>query len=123
LDHIAKPFSFSDTKAAIKRFALTYKPSAVLIEDKANGSAIIQELRNVITGVIAINPKESKLARAESIADKVNAGNVKIPRFASWADEWLAELAAFPNGKHDDRVDSMGQYINYQTKQMSGGFC
>jgi len=122
LDHIAKPFSFSDTKAAIRQFCTQYRPSAVLIEDKANGSAIIQELRNVIPGVIAINPKESKLARAEAVADKINAGNVKIPRFAAWADEWIAELASFPNGKHDDRVDSMTQYIIYQTRQMAGGF-
>jgi predicted phage terminase large subunit-like protein len=122
LDHIAKPFSFQDSLAVIRQFAARHKPSAILVEDKANGSAIMSVLRENLSGIVPILPKESKIARAESVADKINAGNVQIPRFASWADEWIAELASFPNGKHDDRVDSMTQAIHYLTRSNAGGW-
>lgn len=122
LDHIAKPFSFQDSLAVIRQFAAKHRPSAILVEDKANGSAIMSVLRENLSGIVPILPRESKIARAEAVADKINAGNVQIPRFASWADEWIAELASFPNGKHDDRVDSMTQAIHYLTRSNAGGW-
>jgi predicted phage terminase large subunit-like protein len=83
-----------------------------LIEDKANGTAIIEVLKNVIPGIIAINPKESKTARAESVSYIFEAGNILFPKDSPWLGEYLHELKSFPNAAHDDMVDSTTQAIN-----------
>lgn len=97
--------------------------NAKLIEDKANGTAIISSLKNVVPGLIAVNPKESKIARAYSISPLVNAGNIFIPEsnMFPWVDPYVFEMAAFPNGKNDDQVDMTSQALLwlYGTKLMT----
>jgi predicted phage terminase large subunit-like protein len=87
-------------------------PQAVrkLVEEKANGAAIISQLRNRISGLIAINPKESKEARASAATPFFEAGNVYIPMGVA-GDRYIEELVSFPNGKNDDQVDQTSQYL------------
>lgn len=82
-----------------------------LVEDKANGPAIIETLKSEIPGIIPINPEGGKEARANAIAPQVESGNVYLPEDAPWLDEWISEFAAFPRGKHDDQVDSCSQAL------------
>lgn len=84
-----------------------------LIEDKANGSAIISILKRHIHGVTAITPTESKLERAYSVTPMIECGNVYIPESAPWLPALEDELLSFPAGAHDDQVDSMTQALNY----------
>ena len=79
---------------------------AKLIEDKANGSAVIQMLPHEMAGLIAVNPEGGKVARAAAVSPLIEAGNVYLPhpQFAPWVDEFIEECAAFPNGAHDDQV-------------------
>ena len=84
----------------------------ILVEDKANGSAIIDVLKRKFPGVIPITPKESKEARLQAVAPAWEAGNVFINAKANWIEEFTSELLFFPNAKHDDQVDAMTQYIN-----------
>jgi len=86
-----------------------------LIEDKSNGTAIIQVLKKKIAGIIAINPTESKEARAEAVSVYFEAGNVYFPEATMypWVNEFLTEIKQFPNGAHDDQVDMMTQALNY----------
>lgn len=83
-----------------------------LVEDKANGPAVIQILRNRIGGLLAINPEGGKIARASAVSPAIEAGNVYIPEEADWVYDFIEECSAFPNGKHDDMVDSMTQALN-----------
>jgi phage terminase large subunit-like protein len=83
-----------------------------LVEDKANGSAIISMLKHEIGGIIAISPTESKVARANAITGIVEAGNVYLPEYADFTSEFVEEFASFPNGVHDDMVDACTQFIN-----------
>jgi predicted phage terminase large subunit-like protein len=85
---------------------------SVLVEDKANGSAIISMLKHEIEGIIAITPKESKVARANAITGIVEAGNVYLPEYADFTGEFVEEFASFPNGVNDDLVDACTQFIN-----------
>lgn len=85
-----------------------------LVEDKANGTAIINTLKKHISGIIPITPTESKEARASAIATLWEAHNVYLPSpdIAPWVKDFTAELLEFPAGAHDDQVDSMTQALN-----------
>lgn len=84
-----------------------------LIEDKANGSAIISVLKKQIHGITPITPTESKLERAYAVTPLIEAGNVYIPESATWIANFEDELLNFPAGAHDDQVDSMTQALNF----------
>jgi predicted phage terminase large subunit-like protein len=110
--------SFSASKAALQQVvAMWPQAKRKLVEDKANGTAIIDSLKADIPGIIAITPTESKLARAESVAPLVEAGDVEFPSPLLPGYAWVAglidEACAFPNGAHDDRVDGMTQMLRY----------
>jgi predicted phage terminase large subunit-like protein len=87
-----------------------------LVEDKANGTAVIDTLKEEISGLIAINPTESKEARARAVTPDAEAGNVLLPYPGDPGNEWvtdlLSELRDFPNGAHDDQVDSLTQALS-----------
>lgn len=80
-----------------------------LIEDKANGPAVIAHLRSLVGGLATYDPKDSKEARAHACAPLVEAGNIELPRFAAFTARFVDECATFPNGAHDDQVDNFTQ--------------
>ena len=84
-----------------------------LIEDKANGSAVIQMLAHEIPGLLPVNPSGGKIARAQAISPLIEAGNVYLPHpdYAPWVDDFIEECVQFPNGAHDDQVDAMTQAL------------
>jgi predicted phage terminase large subunit-like protein len=84
---------------------------AILIEDKANGSAVIQMLSHELPGILPVNPGGGKIARAQAVSPLVEAGNMYLPHpdYAPWVNDFIEECAAFPNGAHDDQVDAMTQ--------------
>ncbi|MGG6295282.1 phage terminase large subunit [Leptolyngbya sp. AN02str] len=112
---------FVATKEAIRRMIdycqeeFLIAPSAVLIEDKANGPAIIDELKTEISGLVPINPgQSSKEARAEAVSPYYEGGNVWIPesaiaRFS--VKDYVDEFLSFPDGVTDDQVDASSQII------------
>jgi predicted phage terminase large subunit-like protein len=113
IDLIKKRMDFPDTLKAIRHMASKYpQKHSILVEDKANGSAIISTLRHEIEGIIPITPKESKVARANAITGIVESGNVYLPEYADFTGEFVEEFASFPNGVHDDLVDACTQFIN-----------
>lgn len=121
VDQIQKHLDFTETINAIKSMKGRYpNVRAVYIEDKANGSAIISVLRKTMLGIIAVNPEGGKVARANAVTPLIEAGNVYLPKFASFSEDLVNECAAFPNGAHDDLVDCMSQGLNklanYQAK-------
>lgn len=83
----------------------------IVVEDKANGTAVVETLSSAISGIVAVEPKGGKEARAAAIEPQVEAGNVYLPEGADWLDEWISEFASFPKGKHDDQVDSLSQAL------------
>jgi predicted phage terminase large subunit-like protein len=103
------------TISAIQAMSAAFpKSSAKLIEDKANGPAVIQLLERKIPGLIAIEPEGGKKVRASAIAPYVEAGNVFIPDPSTyWIGDYLEEFSAFPKGGNDDQVDATSQAINW----------
>ena len=113
LDAIKQHLNFVDTLAAIRNFKSRYPETMfILIEDKANGTAIINVLSSEMEGVIPVKPEGGKVTRANAVSPAIESGHVFLPRFASVTGDFVAECSAFPNGAHDDQVDAMTQALN-----------
>lgn len=115
LDQVHKRLSFTDTVTAFKAMVARWpQATAKYVEDKANGTAIIDTLKSHIPGIVPINPTESKYARANAVAPTIEAGNVFLPAagIALFDPEALIdEAAGFPNAAHDDQVDATSQAL------------
>ncbi len=104
---------FPRTVEAIRTVRRMYPGArAVLIEDKANGSAVIQTLQREMF-CIPVTPKGGKTARVNAVSPAIESGHVFLPAGAEWAESLVEQFAAFPRGKHDDMVDSATQALSY----------
>lgn len=112
IDRTSAQMDFITTIQAIRNMLSKYPQiHTKLIEDKANGSAIISQLNRDIGGFIGINPQGSKEARVHSVLPYIESGNVYLPRDVSWSNEYIEQLASFPLAAHDDDVDAMSQAL------------
>ena len=98
----------------------------ILIEEKANGAAVIYTLKNQVPGLVPICPTESKESRAYAISFVFESGNVFFPANCPWVSEIENELKVFNHGKYDDIVDSVSQalrwlYLRHQGKMVHMG--
>jgi len=115
LDQVRDRMDFTETLQAVRALTAKWpKARSKLIEDKANGQAVIDALKREIPGIIPVTPKESKEARAMAVQPFMEAGNVYLPdpSIAPWIHDFIEECAAFPNAAHDDQVDAMTQALN-----------
>lgn len=112
IDQFHDQLGFVDTLAALGDL-LARNPWVhdKLIEDKANGSAVIDVVKRKFPGVTEVNPLGGKITRANAIAPVVRSGNVWLPRGAAWVQVFLDEVADFPNRRRDDQVDAMSQAL------------
>lgn len=104
---------FPKSLAAVRAFSAEFPDGAKLIEDKANGPAIIQTLRNEVPGLIAVTPDGGKKARANAVAPYQASRNVYLPNpnLFPWVWEFIEETANFPRVTHDDDTDAMTQAL------------
>ena len=109
---VKERLDFTATISKIRVITTAY-PQAVLklIEDKANGPAVISALRQQISGIVPITPHDSKEGRAQAVTPLFEAGNIYVP-FGKAGDDYIEELVAFPNGANDDQVDQTTQYLS-----------
>ena len=122
LDQVRGRWGCTETIAQFKAFAEKYpQASRKLVEDKANGPAVIDSLKHHISGIIPVEPDGSKVARAHAVTALFEAGNVYIPHpsVCPWAKEYIAELTQFPSAAHDDQVDATTQGLRFFDKSFS----
>ena len=108
---------YPELKRMIKYHATTMMPDAVLIEDKASGQSLLQDLHNDSLPLIAIMPKDDKVTRFARISSQFEAGKLLFPVTATWKDECINELLQFPKGTHDDVVDALTQAVFWLMKK------
>lgn len=122
LDQVRARMGFTDTLAAFRALAEKW-PQATrkLVEDKANGPAVIDSLKHHVSGIIPVEPDGSKTARAHAVTALFEAGNVHIPhpQHCPWASEYVAELTQFPGAAHDDQVDATTQALRDMERRRS----
>jgi predicted phage terminase large subunit-like protein len=101
-------------KRAVREQQGMFNAEVVLIEDKASGTQLIQELiAEGCHGVTRYQPKDDKTMRLHAQTAIIENGFAYIPESASWLAEYLHEMTVFPNGKHDDQVDSTAQFLDW----------
>ena len=113
LDCVNRHLTFTKTLTEIRAVQRRWsKAEAVLIEDKANGSAIIDTLQREMF-CIPVDPEGGKDARVQAVSPMIESGHVFLPRNALWLEEYLSQWTAFPHGQHDDMVDSSTQALRW----------
>lgn len=109
---------FPELKRLLTSLADQWNPQAILVEDKASGQSLIQELKHsTALPIIPVKVDSDKLARAQAVTPLIEAGKISLPESAPWINDFIDEMAAFPNGVHDDCVDSVTQALNYLREQ------
>lgn len=114
LDQVRDRMDFPATIQAVRSLSAKWPQARTkLVEDKANGPAVIATLKREIPGLIAVNPEGGKEARVAAVSPDIEAGNVYLPdpSIAPWVHDFIEECAAFPKGAHDDQVDAISQAL------------
>jgi predicted phage terminase large subunit-like protein len=114
LDQVCDRMDFPKTCDALIAVSAKWpKAHAKLVEDKANGPAVIAHLKNKISGLIAVNPEGGKVSRVNAVSPQIESGNVYLPHpmIAAWVSPFIEQNAGFPNAANDDQVDQMSQAL------------
>lgn len=108
-------WSFKQSLDHLKLAMMSYPEARlILVEDKANGPAIVNVLQEEVTGLVLVSPEGGKDARANAVQPLFEAGNVWLPDDSLgelWVDEYIAEMCAFPRGRFNDQVDMTSQAL------------
>ena len=122
-DVLRQKLEFPALVAAAKSQAQKFKPKAILIEDQTSGTSLIAQLRSDgLQGLVPIKPVKSKTQRMEGETAKLESGSLLLPKFAHWLEDFLKEYLAFPNGKYDDQIDALSQFLSWQGSHQRTGF-
>ena len=118
IDMVRQKLDFPGTLAAVKDLYQEYpSTSAIFVEDKANGPAVISVLKNEIPAIIPVNPDRNKVTRAMPAVRQLQSGNLYIPKNKPWYNDFINECSNFPNARHDDIVDTVSMAVNELTYQ------
>ena len=90
-----------------------HKPDVCIIEKKASGQSLIQDMRRAGLPVLDYTPDRDKTARVYAATPLMEAGRVWLPKGYEWSDSLFSEAITFPNGRHDDQVDAMTMAVHY----------
>ena len=113
LGNIRGRFEYPELRKMAQKLYNQYKPDVCMIEKKASGQSLIQDMRRGGLPVMEYNPDRDKVARVYAASPIIEAGRLWIPSNKKWSDELIEELIRFPNAAHDDQVDAMTMAIHY----------
>lgn len=113
IDGTNRRMSYPETKKAVIAMKEKYpETSAIYVEDKANGPAIVDDLKGQVSGMVAINPgKDSKESRVQAGSAYIESGQVFLPVNHPISDMIVEQATTFPNAANDDLVDALTQAI------------
>jgi predicted phage terminase large subunit-like protein len=114
LDVYRRRLAYPELKRAVRERQAYFAADVVLIEDKASGTQLIQELvADGLAAVTAYRPCADKVMRLHAQSAAIENGFVHLPERAPWLAEYLHEMTVFPRGRHDDQVDSTAQLLDW----------
>lgn len=111
---------FEAQLVAIQEMAAKFPGAAIIVEKAANGAAVIEQLRKVLPGVLAVKPIGSKAARISAVAPAVESGACHLPLGAPWLEDFVEELAGAT--KHDDAQDAAAYALHDLAKSLGHDF-
>ncbi len=115
LDQVCARLDFTASVREFVRLCERWPQATLkLVEDAANGPALMSMLAQRVAGIVPVKPAAGKLQRLLAVAPLIEAHNVHLPslQLAPWVDDYIEEHAAFPNGAHDDQVDQTSQALD-----------
>jgi predicted phage terminase large subunit-like protein len=122
IDMVRSRMAYPELKNTAQKLNNKYKPRAILIEDKASGQSLIQDLRSQgLCNIVAQKPKLDKITRFAAVVPLFQASRVIIPTSAPWLSLFINELTSFPACDHDDIVDSVSQFLGYMKGKNAEG--
>ncbi len=117
---LRRKLNYPDLKRLVRQQADIHRVTIVLIEDKASGTQLIQELTNEGLRIVkAVQPEGDKVMRLNAQTATIENGFVYLPREAPWLADYLHELTTFPNSKYDDQADSTSQALAWINQNLS----
>lgn len=113
LDERFGKMDYVTTKRTLKALARKWPRATIVIEEKANGAALISDLKSEIPRVIGFDPRDTKEMRAQLAADWFEADRIRLPspNDAPWVADWIEDFVGFGARRYDDRVDSLSQAL------------
>jgi len=118
LDVFRARLEYPFLKKEVMNQAAKWKPEAILIEDKASGQSLIQDLKKERhLPIIPIKVQLGKIVRAVKVSCLIEAGKVFLPQKAEWLADYEKELFTFPAVKHDDQIDSTSQFLEWRSSK------
>jgi predicted phage terminase large subunit-like protein len=116
-----KRLGYPELRRAVREQSELFAPAVILIEDKASGTQLIQDLiAEGLSTVTRFAPAGDKVMRLHAQSATIENGFVRLPESAPWLGDYLAEFMAFPNGRHDDQVDSTAQALAWAKRGAAG---
>jgi predicted phage terminase large subunit-like protein len=110
--------NYPDLKRLVRQQADMHRATIVLIEDKASGTQLIQELTNDGLRIVkAVKPEGDKVMRFNAQTATIENGFVYLPSTAPWLAEFVQEITTFPAAKYDDQADSTSQALGWLNSQ------
>lgn len=101
--------------------ALAHRATRILIEDSGSGTSLIQDLYQAHRlNIIPMRPRDDKATRLLGVTPLIESGRIALPADAPWLADLRHELLLFPNGKHDDQVDSLSQFLTWFARPQTG---
>ncbi len=114
LDVYRAKLEFPELKRRIPDLARNMGAKLILIEEAGSGVQLIQELkRETRLNIKGVIPRDDKATRMLSVTPTIEAGRIAVPDAAPWLADFQREITLFPNGKHDDQVDSLSQFLKW----------
>ena len=113
LGNIRGRFEYPDLRAKAQEEYEKHEPDAVMIEKKASGQSLLQDLRRAGLPVLEFTPDRDKVSRATAATPFLESGRIWLPENKEWAFDLIEEAIGFPNARHDDQVDAMVMAVLY----------
>jgi predicted phage terminase large subunit-like protein len=113
LGNVKDRFEYPELRRVAQHLFQKHRPDVCIVEKKASGQSLIQDMRRAGLPVLEYLPDRDKVSRVYASTPIMEAGRLYIPRGKEWANDLFDESLAFPNGAHDDQVDAMTMAIQY----------
>jgi len=113
LGNVKGRYEYPELRRLAQRLYADNKPDVCMVEKKASGQSLIQDMRRAGLPVMEYTPDKDKVSRVYAASPIMEAGRVWIPNNKKWSEDLIEELIRFPNAAHDDQVDAMTMAVHY----------